>query len=72
MACLEFLLTELFQRRWEQHVSNSSGALDQWRGVQRDRLKAFLNWQLDRVAKSTGSPLIDLKAFPGPDLLVAR
>jgi hypothetical protein len=70
MTCLEYLLSELFQIGWQQHLEKSSSPLNLWRGIQRDRLSSFLKWQLGQITHSTGSPLVHLKAFPGADVLM--
>jgi hypothetical protein len=69
MTCLEFLLSELFQRRWLETVERGGEPGNMWRGVQTRRLKSFLKWQLDQVAQSSGSPLVRLKAFPDLNIL---
>jgi len=70
MTCLEFLLTELFQLRWHNHVQRDSQPLRVWRSIQIPRLSSFLRWQLELIDKSTGSPLVDLKSFPRTDVLI--
>lgn len=72
MSCLEFLLSELFQLRWRKHVQRDSEPLKMWRSIQSRRISAFLNWQLKTIEQSTGSPLVDLKTFPDPDVLAAQ
>jgi hypothetical protein len=65
MACLEFLLSELFQHRWSEHVLRKNERTRSWRSFQRDRLASFLAWQQQVVAETNnGSPLVRLKAFP--------
>jgi hypothetical protein len=69
MSCLEFLLSELFQRRWSEKVSRQNPQTRAWRGIQKERLGAFLRWQQDLVSETTSSsPLVRLKAFPDPNL----
>jgi hypothetical protein len=69
MASLEFLLSELFQIGWRRQVERGTGAANIWRAIQAKRLRSVLNWQLEQIAQSTGSPLVRLKAFPDPDVL---
>jgi hypothetical protein len=71
MACLEFLLSELFQLRWSEEVQRGTQPANMWRGIQRRRLCSFLGWQLKAVEQSTGSPLVELKLFPPTDVLAA-
>jgi hypothetical protein len=70
MSCLEFLLSELFQRQWQEHVERDSPPMNMWRGIQRQRLSSFLRWQLKEIEQTTGSPLVHLKAFPGSEILM--
>ncbi|HVO55259.1 MAG TPA: hypothetical protein VMT37_12690 [Solirubrobacterales bacterium] len=69
MVCMEFLLGELFQRDWQRRVDGDGQSMTIWRGVQRDRLGRFFQWQQEQL-KGGGSPLMHLKGFPGPDLFV--
>lgn len=71
MACLEFLLSELFQLRWSEEVQRGTQPANLWRGVQQRRLSSFLRWQLRTVEQSTGSPLVELKLFPPADVLAS-
>jgi hypothetical protein len=71
MACLEFLLSELFQLRWSEEVQRGTQPANMWRGIQQRRLCSFLRWQLKAVEQSTGSPLVELKLFPPADVLAA-
>ncbi|HEX3517950.1 MAG TPA: hypothetical protein VHT29_02835 [Solirubrobacteraceae bacterium] len=70
MACLEFLISELFQKPWQERVERDSDEIRMWRGIQRRRLSSFLLWQLETIEQSTGSPLVDLKRFPGGEVLM--
>jgi hypothetical protein len=71
MACLEFLLSELFQLRWSKEVQRGTQPANMWRGIQQRRLCSFLRWQLKAVEQSTGSPLVELKSFPPADVMAA-
>jgi len=70
MACLEFLLSELFQLRWSEEVHRGTQPASMWRGIQSRRLSSFLRWQLKTIEKSSGSPLVDLKVFPDAEVLM--
>jgi hypothetical protein len=70
MSCLEFLLSELFQLSWERHVERESQSLKIWRSLQSKRLSSFLHWQLATIEQSTRSPLVNLKTFPHPEVLM--
>jgi hypothetical protein len=64
MTCLEFLLGELFQTSWPERVERGTGEARQWRGIQKRRFEAFLEWQQRAVKDTTGSALSALKRFP--------
>lgn len=66
MVTLEFMLAELFQERWHQHVFSESNALKQWRRIQRDRLVRLLAWQSEVASASDRSPWAALKAASPP------
>ena len=52
MACLEFVLSELFQDRWRRVVSESDAVT--WRALQRTRFEALNDWW-SRAALNDGS-----------------
>ncbi|MFE5410144.1 hypothetical protein [Microbacterium sp. NPDC056569] len=69
LACVEYVIAELFQDRWPATASRDTGAMGVWSGIQRTRLQRQLSWhgtQLDRAASSpwvaikTGKPPVDL------------
>lgn len=71
MDALEFVLAELFQDEWAQHVARETDAIRNWAGCQRSRLIKVLKWQQDRLEKNSGSPWTSLKAAkPNANLLV--
>ena len=72
MVALEFLLAELFQKRWMTHVSTESDALKRWRAIQRARLSKLFEWQSTTVSDSeTLSPWSALKhAKPPPNIFL--
>ena len=69
MSAIAFALGELFQDDWEQAVSGSTHPPSDWRSIQRKRLTALLNWQLEQVTKTTSSPWCSLKAAKPDSLL---
>jgi hypothetical protein len=71
MTCLEFLLGELFQASWPERVERGTGEAQRWRGIQKRRFEAFLNWQQEAVRDTTGSALSALKRFPPAVVLSA-
>ena len=71
MDALEFVLAELFQEKWAEHVAKESDAMRAWAGCQKRRLIKLLRWQQDRLEKNSGSPWTSLKvAKPDATLLV--
>jgi len=71
MACLEFLLGELFQVRWRREALREGRLTRGWRKIQMERMLAFLAWQHGVVkGTSRGTPLLSLKAFPDPAVLL--
>jgi hypothetical protein len=64
-TCIEFLIAELFQDEWKQHLAQRSAP--SWELVQRRRIERWLDWQKAAVTTSSGSPWRALKsAAPGP------
>jgi hypothetical protein len=71
MAALDFVLGELFQKRWLQLTSGGDYAAQRWRKIQRTRWQRLLKWHLDWVQDSgeTCSPWLSIKgARPPADL----
>lgn len=68
IAVVEFVLGELFQDEWRREMSKGRTPHHLWRGIQRNRLTNFLDWQLQiicgRKGDGTASPLLDLKHTP--------
>jgi len=58
---LDFLLGELFQRRWEQHLGKETHDLLQWSSIQRQRLTKVLAWQHQHAQRARGSVWFALK-----------
>lgn len=71
-ACLEYLLSELFQVRWHRHASKERGDMTMWRSIQLDRFLRQLSWHMDEVGLAgSGSPWLAIKlAKPPADLFV--
>jgi hypothetical protein len=71
MDSLEFVLAELFQDEWAQHVARENDAIRGWAGCQKNRLIKLLEWQQEHLEKNSGSPWTSLKAAkPKARLLV--
>lgn len=66
MDGLEFLLGELFQKRWRETVSKASYARDTWASSQSDRLDRTLRWQQSHVVNWETTPWMTLKAGKPP------
>jgi hypothetical protein len=70
-ACMEFVLGELFQKRWERIAQRETGACRQWRGIQAERHRRHLEWAAKIVKTTSGSPWVAWKvAKPGEDLFI--
>lgn len=70
MDGLEFLLGELFQLEWLEHVSRDSYERNTWATSQKRRMEQVLRWQLSHVGKNETTPWMSLKtAKPGVNLL---
>ena len=61
MAALEFLLGELFQDRWAEHVSRDNDDIRFWRSTQVNSLARILEWKRRKIESGVGSPWITLK-----------
>ncbi len=71
-AVVEYVLGELFQDTWLQHLSSQGPNLNRWWPIQRRYLGALLTWQLKVVNDASGSPWGALKkAKPDSHLFVA-
>jgi hypothetical protein len=70
MASVEFVLGELFQHHWVDHLRKTSTPYGMWRSSQRVALEGFLKWQ-QGIIESDTSPLMALKIErPTVDLFV--
>ncbi|SRR5258708_6917342 len=69
--CLDFLLGELFQKKWEKHQVKEQGRTAGWTQGVRKRICHLLHWKAERAAQSRGmTPWMTLKAwnFEDPEL----
>lgn len=66
-ACAEFVLGELFQRRWAQTAMKDTGGAHQWHGIQRRRHTRHLEWVIKELRDSSGSPWAVWKAAQPAD-----
>lgn len=74
MLAFDFLLGELFQEEWTEHVSRATdrGALEIWRGIQTQRLKSLLAWQLESLDNVAAVPWTWMKMLEPPADLFTR
>jgi hypothetical protein len=71
LAVAEFVMSELFQDRWQPDTALVVPHINDWVRIQRDRFDRLLNWKLQLIRKSSGSPWPTLKAaLPEDDLFV--
>ena len=61
MATMEFVLGELFQKKWDKATSKNLTPQTDWRSIQQDRLCRLLEWQRDQVRQAGPSPWMALK-----------
>ena len=62
MLALEFILAELFQEGWPQHLASGGYEVDRWRSMQQRRYIAYFDWQRRNVETSgQGSPILATK-----------
>lgn len=66
MDALEFLLAELFQEEWYEHTSRGNDFLNNWATCQRNRLGKLLEWQLEKIKATSGSPWTTFKRQKPP------
>jgi len=70
-ACMEFVIAELFQDGWARDGGVDTGANALWRGIQAYRHTKQLQWHLDEIARTGGSPWLAWKrATPPSDLFL--
>src|ERR1700730_16816167 len=71
-AVVEFVLAELFQEAWAQHVGRDSPHLKRWAPIQARRFKRLLEWKLGILGEDGGSPWTMIKRQkPNSTLFVA-
>lgn len=73
MLALEFIIAEIFQERWPQHLASGGYEVEHWRSLQSRRFVAYFNWQRKNVESSVkGSPILATKeAKPVTDFFLA-
>jgi hypothetical protein len=70
-AVAEFGFAELFQESWGPKAALQVPHLNRWAPIQKERFSRLLNWKLDQLTKTYGSPWSSLKAAqPHDDLFV--
>jgi hypothetical protein len=61
MDTLEFVLGEIFQRRWPEVATSEKADVLFWRSTQSRLLSEVLDWKRKRIIKGSGSPWVALK-----------
>jgi hypothetical protein len=61
MDTLEFVLGEIFQRRWPEVASSEKADVLFWRSKQSRLLSEVLDWKRKKIVKGSGSPWVVLK-----------
>ena len=61
-ACMEFVLSELFQERWIRIAQQDSAQCRQWRAIQAHRHRRHLDWAAEKIENASGSPWVAWKA----------
>jgi len=72
MLALEFVLGELFQDKWPEHLNSQSTSrtVGRWRNIHQGRFSSYFKWQQEVIGKSV-SPLVALKqAKPESDIFL--
>ena len=73
MDAVEFVLAEIFQDEWKQHVSKENDQIRTWSACQRARIGNVLRWQQEKISKYSGSPWTSFKSEkPHPHLLLSE
>ena len=63
-SAMEFVLAELFQDRWPEEFAHGSRYKDDWREIQRRRIRAWLGQQTEALRDhEKNSPLLVLKSL---------
>jgi hypothetical protein len=60
-AVLDFVLGELYQKRWTRHLASQTAHLQRWTPIQKKRISAILAWQHNVIQSAAGSPWLTLK-----------
>ena len=74
MVALEFILAEIFQEDWPEHLASGGYEVEGWRAMQRRRYLSYLKWQMENVEDcGEGSPIVAAKkAKPKYNLFLRR
>lgn len=65
-ACVEFVISELFQDEWSRTSGEESGSMNMWRSIQAKRSLRQLKWHADIIENDAGSPWNALKTERPP------
>jgi hypothetical protein len=69
VAVIDYVLGELFQKDWPDHVATKTAELNRLWPIQQRRLGALLAWQFEKIVDATGAPWTALKrSRPESDL----
>ena len=60
MAVTEFVLAEIFQNQWPEHIGYDTPHLQRWAPIQRKRLNKLLDWNVSLLQEG-GSPWTTIK-----------
>jgi hypothetical protein len=72
MSALEFLLSELFQKRWQRHVFAETAMGLRWRTIQQKRFSNLFAWHVVAAREPNNTPWCCLKqASVNSDLFMA-
>lgn len=75
MFAFDFLLGELFQDGWAEHLASAQdrGEFDMWRGIQTHRLRKLLDWQIRKLEERGATPWAWIRKVELPsDLFLER
>jgi hypothetical protein len=69
---IDFVLGELFQKKWQKRADDFVRNHASWGNLQKERLTQMLDWMKEKVAKAEGAPWLALKhAKPPAGLLLS-
>lgn len=70
MDALEYVLSELFQHEWTQHLGGRSAEVGVWDSEQKERMRLLLEWHVGSVKKSGSTAWNRLKRECPPATLL--